>query len=174
MWTKLKGFWWQLPQGPYFPYHWAPMLALCLDWSTAALPTPQKVLSNWKLFKLKILDFSYRKRTGISILTPTADIYEDLLPEIITNLRQEFWKIVITLFSVLSQHWPFGWNSEINRLGMTLLSAPTTVMRWIFQMSRKLANKPLKLVTGWCKDWNTSSHTITEVKHLELNQFSSS
>ena len=26
--------------------------------------------------------------------------------------------------------------------------------------------------TGLCQDGNTSSHTITEVKHLELNQFS--
>ena len=27
-------------------------------------------------------------------------------------------------------------------------------------------------VSGWCQDGNTSSRTITEVKHLELNQFS--
>ena len=28
------------------------------------------------------------------------------------------------------------------------------------------------MVSGWCQDGNTSSRTITEVKHLELNQFS--
>ena len=27
-------------------------------------------------------------------------------------------------------------------------------------------------VSGWCEDGNTSSRTITEVKQLELNQFS--
>ena len=32
--------------------------------------------------------------------------------------------------------------------------------------------KQPRLVSGWCQDGNTSSRTITEVKHLELNQFS--
>ena len=27
-------------------------------------------------------------------------------------------------------------------------------------------------VSGWCQNGNTSSRAITEVKHLELNQFS--
>ena len=45
------------------------MLALRLDCSTAALTTHQKVLPIWKLVELKMLDFSDRMRTGISILT---------------------------------------------------------------------------------------------------------
>ena len=50
------------------------MLALRLDCSTAALITPQTVLSIWKLVGLKVLDFSDRTRTGISILTSAADL----------------------------------------------------------------------------------------------------
>ena len=49
------------------------MLALRLDCSTAALNTPQKVLPIQKLVELKMLDFSDRTRTGISILTSAAD-----------------------------------------------------------------------------------------------------
>ena len=48
------------------------MLALRLDCSTAALTTPQKVLPIWKLVELKMIDFSDRTRTGISILTSAA------------------------------------------------------------------------------------------------------
>ena len=70
----LKGFWGQ-PLGPNFPSPWATMLALRLDCSTAALTTPQKVLPFWKLVELKMLDFSGRTRTGISILTSAADYY---------------------------------------------------------------------------------------------------
>ena len=47
----LEGFWGQ-PQWPNFPSPWATMLALRLDCSTAALPTPQKVLPIWELVKL--------------------------------------------------------------------------------------------------------------------------
>ena len=39
----LEGFWGQ-PQGSNFPSPQATMLVLCLDCSTAALTTPQKVL----------------------------------------------------------------------------------------------------------------------------------
>ena len=50
------------------------MLALRLeDCSTAALTTHQKVLPIGKLVELKMLDFSDRTRTGISILTSAAD-----------------------------------------------------------------------------------------------------
>ena len=38
-----------------------------------ALTTPQKASSFWKLFQLKMLDFSDRTRTGNSILTSAAD-----------------------------------------------------------------------------------------------------
>ena len=62
----LEGSWGQ-PQGPNFPSPWAAMLALRLDCSIAALPTPQKVLPIWRLVELKMLDFSGLKRTGISI-----------------------------------------------------------------------------------------------------------
>ena len=60
------------PQGPNFPSPWATMLALRLGCSTAALTTPPKVLPIWKLVELKMLDFSDRTRTGISILTSAA------------------------------------------------------------------------------------------------------
>ena len=68
----LEGSWGQ-PQGPNFPSPWAIMLALRLDCSTVALTTPQKVLPIWKLVELKMLDFSDRTRTGISILTSVGD-----------------------------------------------------------------------------------------------------
>ena len=68
----LEGSWGQ-PQGPNFPSPWATMLALRLDCSTAALTTPQTVISIWKLVELKMLDFSDCTRTGISILTSAAD-----------------------------------------------------------------------------------------------------
>ena len=42
-----EGFWGQ-PQ-PNFPFPWAKKLALCLDCSTAAFTTPQKVLSLWRM-----------------------------------------------------------------------------------------------------------------------------
>ena len=45
----------------------------CSTCSTAALITPQIVLSIWKLVELKMLDFSDRTKTGISILTSAAD-----------------------------------------------------------------------------------------------------
>ena len=49
----------RLPEQPFW--------ALRLDCSTAALQTPQEVLSIQKLVELKILDFKDRTRTGISI-----------------------------------------------------------------------------------------------------------
>ena len=54
------------------------MLALRLDCSTAGLTTPQKVLPTCRLVELKMLDFSDRPRTGISILTSAADTQRDL------------------------------------------------------------------------------------------------
>ena len=51
------------------------MLAIRLDCSTAALTAPQKVLPICKLVELKMLDFSDRTRTGISILT-SADLLD--------------------------------------------------------------------------------------------------
>ena len=72
MFFGLEGSWAQ-PQGPNFPSPWATMLALRLDCSKAAITTPQKVLPIWKLVELKMLDFSDRTRTGISILTSAAD-----------------------------------------------------------------------------------------------------
>ena len=65
----LEEFWAQ-PQGPNFPFPQATMSALRLDSSTAALSTPQK---DGRLVKLKILDFSDCKRTGIFILTSASD-----------------------------------------------------------------------------------------------------
>ena len=53
---------------------------LCLDCSTAALTTPQKVLPIRKLVELKMLDFSDCTRTGISILTSAADRYKVYKP----------------------------------------------------------------------------------------------
>ena len=49
------------------------MLAFRFDYSTAALPCPQKVLSIQKLIELKTLDFSDRARTVVSILTSATD-----------------------------------------------------------------------------------------------------
>ena len=72
--SGLEGFWGQ-PEGPNFPSPRATMLALHLDCSTAALTTPQKVLPIWRLVELKMLDFSDRTRTGVSILTSTADCH---------------------------------------------------------------------------------------------------
>ena len=46
------------PQGPNFLSPWATMFGLQLDYSTAALTIPQKVLPIWRLVGLKILDFS--------------------------------------------------------------------------------------------------------------------
>ena len=48
--------------GPNFPSAWATMLALHLDCSTAALTTPQKVLFNYKLVELRMLDFNSHTR----------------------------------------------------------------------------------------------------------------
>ena len=70
--SGLEGFWGQ-PLGPNFPPPWAILLALYLDCSTVALPTLRKVLPIWELVELKMLDFSDRMRTGISILTSAAD-----------------------------------------------------------------------------------------------------
>ena len=61
------------PQWPNFPSPWATMLALCLDCSTVALPTPQKALVISKPVELKMIDFSDRTRTDIYILTSAAD-----------------------------------------------------------------------------------------------------
>ena len=70
----LDGSWGQ-PHGLNIPSPWATILALRLDSSTAALTTPQKVLPIWGLVELKMLDFSDRMRTGISILTSAADLH---------------------------------------------------------------------------------------------------
>ena len=40
-----------------------------------------------------------------------------------------------------------------------------------FPSSEKNEQQDESSVSGWCQDWNNSSCTITEVKHLELNQF---
>ena len=68
----LEGFWGQPPESN-FPPSWATLLALCLNCSTAALTTPQKVLPIWKLVELKMLDFCDCTRTSISILISAAD-----------------------------------------------------------------------------------------------------
>ena len=52
----MEGSWGQ-PQGPNFPSPWATLLALRLYCSTAALTTPQTVLTIWELVELKMLDF---------------------------------------------------------------------------------------------------------------------
>ena len=49
------------------------MLALHINCTTAALATPQEVVSIRKLVELKVLDFSDHTRTSISILTSAAD-----------------------------------------------------------------------------------------------------
>ena len=64
----LEGFLVKL-QELYFP---APRVGFTHCLTTAALPTPQKFLSIWKLFKLKMLDFSGRTRASNSILTPAT------------------------------------------------------------------------------------------------------
>ena len=47
---------------------------------------------------------------------------------------------------------------------------------WNIRQIKKIVKKKSLMViwsvSGWCQDGNTSSRTITEVKHLELNQFS--
>ena len=48
-------------------------MTLRLDCFTAALPTPQNVLSNWKLVELKMFDLSDHTIAGISILTSAVD-----------------------------------------------------------------------------------------------------
>ena len=64
---------WGQSHGPKVQSPRAAMLVLrpdCSpDCSTAALTTPQKILSISRLVELKMLDFSDRSRTGISILT---------------------------------------------------------------------------------------------------------
>ena len=70
----LEGIWHQ-PQGLNFPFPRATMLAICLDCSTAAFTTPQKVLSIRRLVELMMLDFSDCTRTGISILKSAPDFY---------------------------------------------------------------------------------------------------
>ena len=67
---SLEGFFGQ-SLGRISPCPWATMSALHLNCSIAALPTPQKILSNWELVEL-MLDFSNRTGTGISILTSAA------------------------------------------------------------------------------------------------------
>ena len=52
------------------------MLVLDLDCSTeTGLTASQKVSSIWELVELKMLDCSYRTRTGISITTLAADFF---------------------------------------------------------------------------------------------------
>ena len=74
----LEGSWGQ-PQGPNFPSPWATMLDLRLDCSTAALTTSQKVLPNWKLVELKMLDFS--DRTSVN------------------SINHFFWDLLVRVFS---------------------------------------------------------------------------
>ena len=59
--------------GPNFPCLSAAMLALRLNYFATALIIHEKVSSNCKLVELKILDFSDRTKTGISILTLATD-----------------------------------------------------------------------------------------------------
>ena len=59
--------------GPSFPCPWVSMLAFRLECSTTVIPTSKKVLSNWKLVELYMLDFSGRTRTSISILKSAAE-----------------------------------------------------------------------------------------------------
>ena len=56
------------------------MVVLRLDCSTAALPTTQKVLPNWKLVYLKMLDFCDCRKTGTFIFTSAVDKW-DLLEQ---------------------------------------------------------------------------------------------
>ena len=58
---------------PNYPCPSATLSALHLHFSTLALRTPQKVLSNWKLAELKTLNFSDGTRVSISIITSAAD-----------------------------------------------------------------------------------------------------
>ena len=51
----------------------------CWLYALIALPTPQKVISNWKLVMPKMLDFSDCTKTDISILTQVADSLRPLL-----------------------------------------------------------------------------------------------
>ena len=67
----LEGFCCQPPQ-PNIPCPWATILALYLNSSSAALTIFQKVLSNWKLLTLKVVDFSDCTRTGFTLLTSAA------------------------------------------------------------------------------------------------------
>ena len=88
------------PQEQNFPSPWAIKLALRLDCSTAALTTPQKVLPIWKLVELKMLDFSDRTRTGISILTSAADHSETCIAWflLLINCEVVFGRVVSKIF----------------------------------------------------------------------------
>ena len=65
----LEGPWGQ-PEGPHFPF--SP--SNHVGFTPRLLTTPQKVLSLGRQVELKMLDFSDRTRTGISILTSDADL----------------------------------------------------------------------------------------------------
>ena len=73
-----------------------PMLALHFGCFTAKLTNLLKVLSNWKLVELKMLNFSDHARTGISILTSATT-------DIVTALC---WKILVYLCRLSIQNWP--------------------------------------------------------------------
>ena len=81
------------------------MLALCLYCSTAALTTPQIVLSTWWLVELRMLDFSDCTRTGISILTSANSLPNQMFHifvawkilqselERVTLCQSKFWRV---------------------------------------------------------------------------------
>ena len=51
------------------------MLALRLDCSTAARTTPQKVVSNWKLVEVKMLDFSDYNGSGMTSVLLNLELH---------------------------------------------------------------------------------------------------
>ena len=97
------------------------MLALRLDCSKAALTTSQKVLPNWKLVELKMLDFSDRTRTGISFLTSAADYLYLVLQVYFTHQKDPTTCLLLFLhpeepFTIFEHQNPPFYVLELNKI----------------------------------------------------------
>ena len=113
----LEGFWGH-PQGPNFPplpeqpYWLYPLNAL----HTPTLTTPPKVLSNWKVVELKMLDFSDCTRTVFSILTSATDF--EILCALRNTCPKKFFK---------------KWNMETMQQPVFMLYSTCSVTEIYFQ-----------------------------------------
>ena len=86
---------WGQPQGSNFPSPWATMLALRIDCSTAALPTPQRVLPVWDWLSSRCLLTSVIVRELVFLswhqpLTKTVLIWK----EIACSIQKKIWKSI--------------------------------------------------------------------------------